>query len=63
MVKSWTPKTAFLSTNVGGVKDEDGNFYLDENHLHYFKFRLTWQFQVLKPVTLSLIQKYTSSNH
>ena len=35
--KDLDPKTAFLSPSVGGVKDEDGNFYLDENHLHYFQ--------------------------
>ena len=35
--KDLDPKIAFLLPSVGGAKDEDGNFYLDEKHLHYFK--------------------------
>ena len=35
--KDLDPKTAFLLPSVGGVKDENGNFYLDENHLYYFQ--------------------------
>ena len=35
--KDLDPKNAFLLPSVGGVKDKDGNFSLDNNHLHYFQ--------------------------
>ena len=35
--KDLAPKNAFLLPCVGGVKDENGNFSLDNNHLHYFQ--------------------------
>lgn len=31
------PKNAFLLPSVGGVKDKDGNFSLDNNHWNYFQ--------------------------
>ena len=31
------PKVAFLLPSVGGKKDTDGQYFLDENHLHYFQ--------------------------
>ena len=34
--KDFDPKIAFLPTTVGGKKDENGNFFLDKNHIHYF---------------------------
>ena len=35
--KDLDPKIAFLLPSVGGTKDANGNFYLNENHLHYFQ--------------------------
>ena len=35
--KDLDPKIAFLLPSVGGKKDEVGNLFLDENHLHYFQ--------------------------
>ena len=35
--KDLDPKNAFLLPSVGGVKDKDGNFSLDNKHLHYFQ--------------------------
>ena len=35
--KDLDPQNAFLLPCVGGVKDKDGNFSLDNNHLHYFQ--------------------------
>ena len=31
------PKVAFLLPSVGGKKDKDGKYCLDENHIHYFQ--------------------------
>lgn len=31
------PKTAFLLHSINGIKDGDGNFYLDENYLYCFQ--------------------------
>ena len=31
------PKIAFLLPTVGGKKGENGNVFLDKNHLHYFQ--------------------------
>ena len=35
--KDLDPKIAFLLPTVGGKKDENGNVFLDKNHLHYFQ--------------------------
>ena len=35
--KDLDPKNAFLLPTVGGKKDENGNVFLDKNHLHYFQ--------------------------
>ena len=35
--KDLDPKVAFLLPSVGGKKDEDGKYFLEENHLHYFQ--------------------------
>ena len=33
-------KIAFLLPTVGGKEDENGNFFFDKNHLHYFQVQI-----------------------
>lgn len=35
--KDLDPKIAFLLPSIGGKKDQEGKYFLDENHIHYFQ--------------------------
>ena len=47
--KDLDPKIAFQLPTVGGKKDENGNVFLDKNHLHYFQVQTGMAVAGLKP--------------
>ena len=47
--KDLDPKIAFLLPTIGGKKDKERKYFLDENHIHYFQVQTCMAVSAFKP--------------